>query len=454
MNKKHIVPLVVSALFCLALSTGAMKGFATRAETLQGVVEKLDKDPEVTKKIDLSFPGQNQEIDILKPNVVKFINAMHTQAQGIENDYILHNFYVRADNDENNYGAKYSNDTDKVRIDDYAKTSSESRSKNVTLVFDHSGFASTDTFTLKYGQKSDLSDAVQVEGIKENFVTIDNLYSNATYYWQISSGTTQSEIRSFKTKAGFRMITAPGVQNIRDMGGRDVEGNKRIKQGLIFRGGELVNEDYTAAGSTHSKTLYPESKRVLQEELGIKLEIDFRGEEESNNISESPLKDDTHTDIEYMRIPNMPAYHYLLKKNKTAKAENDELLWPMIKEMFLAFKNANNKHVYFHCWGGADRTGTAGFLLGALLGMSWTDLVIDFELTSFAGNYRPHYAIDSKKVYHFPHLLYQIYEGSYLEPFRSEGKHLKDIVADYLIEYAGLTEQDITDIRNNLLEDK
>ena len=271
MNKKHIVPLVVSALFCLALSAGVMKGVATRAQTLEGVEERLNKDPEVTKKIDLSFPGQNQEIDILKPNVVKFINAMHTQAQAIENDYILHDFYVRASDDTENYGAVFSNDTDKVRIDDYAKTSVESRSKNVTLVFDHTGFSESDTFTLKYGQKADLSDAKVVEGIKENFVTINNLYSNATYYWQISSGTTESEIRSFKTKAGFRMITAPGVQNIRDMGGRDVEGNKRIKQGLIFRGGELVNEDYTASGSTHPKTLNDESRRVLQEELGIKL---------------------------------------------------------------------------------------------------------------------------------------------------------------------------------------
>ena len=266
MNKKHIVPLVVSALFCLALSAGVMKGVATRAQTLEGVEERLNKDPGVTKKIDLSFPGQNQEIDILKPNVVKFINAMHTQAQAIENDYILHDFYVRASDDTENYGAVFSNDTDKVRIDDYAKTSAESRSKNVTLVFDHTGFSESDTFTLKYGQKADLSDAKVVEGIKENFVTINNLYSNAIYYWQISSGTTESEIRSFKTKAGFRMITAPGVQNIRDMGGREVEGNKRIKQGLIFRGGELVNEDYTASGSTHTKTLNDESRRVLQEE--------------------------------------------------------------------------------------------------------------------------------------------------------------------------------------------
>ena len=41
------------------------------------------------------------------------------------------------------------------------------------------------------------------------------------------------------------------------------------------------------------------------------------------------------------------------------------------------------KTVYFHCMAGADRTGTLAFIIGALLGVSESDLSKDFELTSF-----------------------------------------------------------------------
>ena len=48
-----------------------------------------------------------------------------------------------------------------------------------------------------------------------------------------------------------------------------------------------------------------------------------------------------------------------------------------IKQVFEAFAQADQHPVYYHCYGGADRTGVVGFMLGALLGMSYTDLVID-----------------------------------------------------------------------------
>ena len=41
------------------------------------------------------------------------------------------------------------------------------------------------------------------------------------------------------------------------------------------------------------------------------------------------------------------------------------------------------KPVFYHCQNGADRTGTLGFLIGALLGMSEGDLAKDYELTTF-----------------------------------------------------------------------
>ena len=46
-----------------------------------------------------------------------------------------------------------------------------------------------------------------------------------------------------------------------------------------------------------------------------------------------------------------------------------------------------DKVVYFHCAGGADRTGTLAFLIEALLGVSESDLSKDYELTSFDGSH-------------------------------------------------------------------
>lgn len=394
--------------------------------------------------ITLTFPIKGEVTSILKPNIANYIAAMHKQAEAIENDYILHDFYVSApDSAAGAKGQEYSNETDLVRIANYANTSIyEEESKKVALVFKPTGFNNGTTYTVKYGLSSDLSDATTLT-TQENYVTVQNLLSGATYYWQVSAGTSVSSLGSFKTEEGFRMITASGVSNIRDMGGRPVAGGKHIKQGLIFRGGELVPEQYTAKGATHSKTLYDGAKAVLQDEIKIKYEVDLRGDAESNNLTQSPLKDENHSDIDYIRVPDMMAYDAFITKSTS------DARWPIVREAFLAFKNAETKHVYFHCWGGADRTGTLGFMLGALLGMSYTDLIIDFELTSFSCNYRPHHMIDPSGVYWFPNMIRALRKSSYY----AADKPLSQIVEDLLIDKTGLTAQDFAEIRENLLED-
>ena len=444
MKTKHMIPLVVSALFCVALSVAVVGKLAAPKEEVEEVINVVPQQNN-EKSIVTTFPANNQVVDILKPNVIKYINAMHEQAKAIENDYVLHSFYAYADSDGENLNKEYSNETDVVRIADYAKTKLESRSKSVSLVFDSEGFEKGTTFVVKVGLQPDLSDAISIE-TTETFATIDNLLSGTKYYWQVSQESVTSEISSFTTRDGFRMIRADGIQNIRDMGGRSVYGGKHIKQGLIFRGGELVEANYIAGGSTHYKTLNDENKKILRDELQIKYEIDFRGDEESNNLVNSALYDeDNYSDIKYQRIPNMSAYDYVIVQ--------DHDYWPSIKEMFEHFINAENEHVYFHCWGGADRTGTAGFLLGAVLGMSLTDLIVDYELTSFAGNYRPHNQNDGKHVYRFPQLMYQLMEGESFAPYRGEGKLLRDVVTDFLQAKTGLTDEQIVQLRTNLLED-
>ena len=42
--------------------------------------------------------------------------------------------------------------------------------------------------------------------------------------------------------------------------------------------------------------------------------------------------------------------------------------------------------IFFHCFGGADRTGTVAFLVEALLGVSESDMSKDYELTTYSSS--------------------------------------------------------------------
>ena len=446
MSMKRNASKVMSLIFLSAIiSSCARFGIAKGKDNME--VDAVNKIEEVKKEISLNFPIKGEEVNILKPQVLKYINAMHNQAKAIENDYVLHDFYITGTAGQN-YGVEYSNDTDLVRVADYCNTSiNEEKSKKVALIFDAQGFNENTEFTVTYGLKSDLSDGKTIK-TTNSYACLENLLTRKTYYWKVSAGDVSSSIESFTTPDGFRMMTAAGINNIRDMGGRPVYGGKHIKQGLIYRGGEMVTESYPTDSGTHHENLTEENIRVMREVLNIEYEIDFRGDAEANNIVHSPLYDENdYPNIEYLRIPAMSAYDYIFDMNAST--------WAGVKNMFLAFKNAEAKHVYFHCWGGADRTGTTGFLLGGLLGMSYTDLIIDFELTSFSCNYRPHNINDAKKIYRFPSLIYKLktVKNDSGDTYYSPDKPISTLIEEILIDKAGLTKQDITDIRNNLLED-
>ena len=470
--KKRLLLLCAASIMALGVTNLASCGKSkTNVEDFLNVGRNDNQEEE---KVELLFPINGETVDILKPRVNAYISAMHEQAKDIEDDQVLHNFYVMApDTASRHYGETFTNDTDKVRIEDYANNSIYmQRSKKVMLTFVAKGHTPD---KVKVSLKQDLSDAIELTNIEYTeeayFVGVNQLYSGKTYYWQVFENNQPiSEVASFKTEEGLRMITTNSVANVRDMGGRvvhlktgeeqgkNIYNTKHIKQGLIFRGGELVEETYKPEGSSssHTATLQTGDAEFLVNGLGIGYEIDFRDTAESNNLTESPLKSyfkthyDQTIDVDYLRLDNMNAYDDFFS------ITSSKSYYSNIKNMFKAFADAENKHVYFHCWGGADRTGTAGFLLGAILGMSLTDLVVDYELTSFSCNYRPHNTNDAKKVYRFPSLLKRLTEVTYKssgETVWKDNKPLSQIVEEILIDRFEVTAEDISNIRNNLLED-
>ena len=189
--------------------------------------------------------------------------------------------------------------------------------------------------------------------IKGTQAEVNNFKANCTYYWRVNG----SKSFYFTTEdVAPRWIEVGGLTNIRDAGNWKTKYGKRIRQGLLYRGSELdIHHTVTEIG-----------KRTLRDELKIKTDLDLRGE--GLKLSASPMGEGVNLVV----IPIGP-YH-LFMQNYRAEC----------KRMFDFLCEESNYPIYYHCWGGADRTGTLAFLLGVILGMSEEDMILDYELTSLA----------------------------------------------------------------------
>ena len=197
-----------------------------------------------------------------------------------------------------------------------------------------------------------------------------NLIPGKTYYYRVVSTSggvdTTVDSGSFETTGLLRMIYAEGTWNVRDAGGW-ISGlnGKPIAYGKIFRGAQLK------AKGKDSIILSKDGINALRM-VGIKAELDLRSNDQvPSNVSALASADYA---VDFTVIPeavNARMYHF---QNNDATIR--ELQW-------IINRLKQNKPVYYHCQNGADRTGTLGFLIGALLGMSEGDLAKDYELTTF-----------------------------------------------------------------------
>ncbi|MBQ8189876.1 MAG: tyrosine-protein phosphatase [Lachnospiraceae bacterium] len=185
-------------------------------------------------------------------------------------------------------------------------------------------------------------------------VMINNFKANCTYYWRVNN----SESRCFSTEdITPRWIEVDGLTNVRDAGNWRTHYGSRIKQGMLFRGSEMDRHH----------TITAKGVQIMRNELKIKTDLDLRGE--ALNLSGSPLGGDVDLIV-------IPVSAYVDFMSEIGKRE--------CKKLFDLFSEEARYPIYYHCWGGADRTGTVAFFMGAVLGMSETDLILDYELTSLA----------------------------------------------------------------------
>ena len=414
-----------------------------------------------------------KDLSMMSWNCKMYVDDMRAQQKkllqekGANADYYLNDLYGASgvditkgitEGDNGGYRpANLENDyLDDVKAE-WEKGEKSDENKGITISFEPSEALKNKQYTFSYGLKEDLSDAKEIN-TNETEVCLKNLLVNQKYYFKVAAEGSASETLNFTTGDYPRWIDARPMFNVRDHGGYMTSSGKRIKQGMVYRGGEItpavnwksgmqytgdVGGRYTDSNGRmqdgHITSQTAASKEVFRNVMGMVngLEIDLRSSSERNNYTACGFAEGG--DISYSLI-SISSYDNGMKNNKT-----------QIKQVFEAFAQADQHPVYYHCYGGADRTGVVGFMLGALLGMSYTDLVIDFELTTYSSNpsrnYRSH--LRAGPYNYWPRMV------TYLQNTLgwNSSKTMAQSIEQFLVNDCKVSQTTINKIREIMLED-
>ena len=365
-------------------------------------------EPEKTPTIEVEFQQLESNVGVT-PEVKAYIDAMHEQEKNITYPHRVSYLFGPTDlkkmsEKPESYGSankKYpENETGGVDVCQMLNNSKQ-KYQNVPIELKwNKGDKDYSNAKIRYWtelDKSDIAEVAVAEGGES--AQLPNLKRAKTYYYQLVNGDDASQMGNFETADYTRVMTMGAVNNVRDLGGYMTSYGVRTRQGLIFRGYE-INEGQFSHSGTHQKTYSEEVQLVAERDMKLALELDLRAK---SGTYQGKQEASAVQGVEYKRCGINSYANFIKDPNKTSESENADRNLP--QEIFEALANADKKHVYFHCWGGADRTGTIAFLLNAICGVSYTDLIIDFEITSQTNNTRCHMHNSSSAF--FPQFLYE-----------------------------------------------
>jgi len=270
-------------------------------------------------------------------------------------------------------------------------------------------------------QDRDFDDPLILKDLSAPRAEVLHLHIATRYYWKVIARRSgrwlaESATWSFTTHAAPpRWIRVPGTTNVRDMGGWPLPNNRIVRQGVLYRGSEL---------NGHIQ-ITDEGKRVLVHELGIRTDLDLRG----NTEEADPALDQNR--VRWINIPAV-SYHGMLE----GEGQQD------LRQVLQVLAEESNYPILFHCWGGADRTGTVAFLLHALLGVSRANLIHDYELTSLCI-----WGERSRSYWKFQHMM-----TTFAPPGEGTDQFAEQVAA-YLLSI-GVTQETIEAIRTQLIVDR
>ena len=108
------------------------------------------------------------------------------------------------------------------------------------------------SYDINVSENADMSDAItyQKSGKAGKNHTAYNTKLNTKYYWTVTahykSNSFTSDVASFTTADTIlRNIFVSGVDNVRDLGGYKLANGKAIKQGVLYRSGQMNKDKVT-----------------------------------------------------------------------------------------------------------------------------------------------------------------------------------------------------------------
>ena len=327
-------------------------------------------------EVDFNEIADNSMVDA---EIKNYIDAMEAQERTLEKPYHLTNLYGPTDyamlaskDKSRSYGDVNKNypasETGGVDCCQYLGYNSKDKNIPIVVSWDADGYE-YEGAKVKYWSKKDFSDVREASVSVTDDVasaSLENLFRATKYRMQIFYGDDVSQGFEFETGDYCRYINLGRVRNVRDIGGYMTSYGVRTNQGLMYRGYYV---DDKSGG--HGVNFSSDREGVVQETvLKIGYEVDLQRESEINGRTSSCFNTET-TPCDY-RCLTLISYENFVTQESYAN----------LPAVFQILANAGEKHVYFHCWGGADRTGMLAFFINAICGVSYTDLIEDFEITT------------------------------------------------------------------------
>ena len=273
------------------------------------------------------------------------------------------------------------------------------------------------------------------------YVNITNLIPGATYTYKVTADEDGSVVTEGSFTTTGHIHQGNFCRNVRDMGGWTTLDGKKVKFRKIYRGGRM-------------EEIGGKSAKQEAKDQGIGAELDLRN---SDRLSKPAIGD-----LEFC-APGIEQGGTWMLTNGNENGNYTKQCFEFIVESL-----RNNKGVYYHCSLGRDRTGTLGILILGLLGVREGDISKEYEVTYFspmgysvssseeAGWESKHPDLVEQGL-HFPYFLNTRDKWVYSEvaPYfwrmAGDGTFAQG-VEKYLLEVAGVSQKDIDDFRNLMLE--
>lgn len=230
-----------------------------------------------------------------------------------------------------------------------------------------------------------------------------------------------------------------GIPNFRDMGGLETRNGRKVKDGLLFRSGELSRSS-------------EKDRQILVEEFHLKTIIDYRDKEEIATHATPIFEGVTNIHAPASRaILNIASIEVLSKDNLLELFDLNNLKEfyedlpidnPAYKELVRLLQVAEGP-ILQHCSAGKDRTGVGAFITYLILDVPVKTIVMDFLLTNEYVRKNPPYWLPAvKENVKDPDLIEVIVGVNPKYIFYTYDKILNefDTIEDYLLETYGIDE--------------